>query len=320
MGFYEQNPTGVILAVMAFGIQAALIGILINERRVRKESQQLLDERLRAETLLADISSAFANLPDERADARISYSLERIGKFMGVDRSTLWKLDGNNRFQRGYFWKSQTGIQPLEMQDESMPYVCGQLRQGKDAIIPSLADLPASSTDRESLARAGARAVLAIPLILGDRLVGALTMTRDTKDQNWNDSQVKATRTFAELLTSAMDRKRTHDAVRESEALNEAMLSSLPGYIVVLDNQGFVLQAGDRGLAGELPDGLQPDIPGTRYAENWKLAGSGEQAERTAPFGLPGYLRAGRKTDCRVSLLRHRRRPLARNSYPASAA
>lgn len=104
-------------------------------------------------------------------------------------------------------------------------------------------------------------------------------MASDTKDQDWSDSQVKAMRTFAELLTSAMDRKQTHDAVRESEALNEAMLSSLPGYIVVLDKLGLVLEAGDREMAGELPGGLQPDLPGTCYAENWNLAGSGEQAE-----------------------------------------
>ncbi len=48
-----------------------------------------LEERLRFETLLAEISSRFINLPAERIDDEIESGQRRICEFLNLDRSSL---------------------------------------------------------------------------------------------------------------------------------------------------------------------------------------------------------------------------------------
>ena len=51
-----------------------------------------LEERLRFETLLAEISARFVNLPADRIDSEIEDAQRRICEFLDLDRSTLWQV------------------------------------------------------------------------------------------------------------------------------------------------------------------------------------------------------------------------------------
>ena len=49
-----------------------------------------LEERLRFETLLAETSARFINVPAERIDGEIENAQRRICELLDIDRSTLW--------------------------------------------------------------------------------------------------------------------------------------------------------------------------------------------------------------------------------------
>src|SRR4051812_18871965 len=51
-----------------------------------------VQDRLRFETLLAELSATFANLPPGQVDSRIESSLQRLVGFLGVDRGGLAEL------------------------------------------------------------------------------------------------------------------------------------------------------------------------------------------------------------------------------------
>jgi formate hydrogenlyase transcriptional activator len=51
-----------------------------------------LEERLRFETLLADLSAHFVNLPADRIDGEINDAQRRICELLDIDRSTLWQI------------------------------------------------------------------------------------------------------------------------------------------------------------------------------------------------------------------------------------
>ncbi len=51
-----------------------------------------LEERLRFETLLAEISARFVNLPADRIDSHIEDAQRRICKLLDLDRSSLWQV------------------------------------------------------------------------------------------------------------------------------------------------------------------------------------------------------------------------------------
>jgi formate hydrogenlyase transcriptional activator len=51
-----------------------------------------LEERLRFETLLAEISSRFINLPADQIDGEIESAQRRICELLDIDRSSLWQV------------------------------------------------------------------------------------------------------------------------------------------------------------------------------------------------------------------------------------
>jgi hypothetical protein len=51
-----------------------------------------LEERLRFETLLAETSSRFVNLPADRIEVEIEDTQRRICEFLGIDRSSLGQV------------------------------------------------------------------------------------------------------------------------------------------------------------------------------------------------------------------------------------
>jgi formate hydrogenlyase transcriptional activator len=51
-----------------------------------------LEERLRFETLLAELSARFVNLPAEQLDGEIEGAQRRICELLDIDRSTLWQV------------------------------------------------------------------------------------------------------------------------------------------------------------------------------------------------------------------------------------
>ena len=54
--------------------------------------EENLEERLKFETLLAEMSARFVNLPADRIDSEIEVAQRRICELLDIDRSTLWQV------------------------------------------------------------------------------------------------------------------------------------------------------------------------------------------------------------------------------------
>jgi len=61
-----------------------------NERLVA--SEESLKERLKFETLLAELSAHFVNLPADQLKGEIEGAQRRICELLDIDRSTLWQI------------------------------------------------------------------------------------------------------------------------------------------------------------------------------------------------------------------------------------
>ncbi len=57
-----------------------------------KRTEQVLEERLKFEALLAETSARFVNLPADRIDSEIEGAQRRICELLDLDRSTLWQI------------------------------------------------------------------------------------------------------------------------------------------------------------------------------------------------------------------------------------
>ncbi len=53
-----------------------------------------LEERLKFETLLAETSARFINVPADQVDGEIECAQRRLCELLDLDRSTLWQVSG----------------------------------------------------------------------------------------------------------------------------------------------------------------------------------------------------------------------------------
>src|SRR6266568_1243650 len=94
--------------------------------------------------------------------------------------------------------------------------------------------------------RLGIRSFLAIPLVLNGQVVRILSLSTGSVERDWPDDLVSRLQFLGDLLSGALNRKETELAARESDALNNAALASLPGGVAVVDRQGVIIRSNYR--------------------------------------------------------------------------
>ena len=189
----------------------------------RKRVEELLEERLRVETLLADISSTFIHVPAERLEEEILEAQRRVCRALDLDRSSLWQTseETNGRL-------TLTHIHPLpdvpvpEGLDptEQFPWTVKQVLRGKTVVLSSVKDLaPEAARDLEAYRYYGTRSTVVVPLSSGGSPVfGALTFAMTTEEREWPEEFVKQLQFVSQIFANALARKRTEMTLRQSEA------------------------------------------------------------------------------------------------------
>ena len=182
-----------------------------------------LEERLRFETLIAELSSQFVNLPAGEVDREIMDAQRRICEFLSIDFSALWQWSNEapGSFTLTHFYSAQAGSQPPErMNQDQYPWARKQLLAGRVMKVSSLEDLPAEAVrDRETLRQFGIKSNLALPLSVGGNPpVGLLGLGTTQAERDWPEVLVKRLQLVAQIFANALARKRADQALRESEA------------------------------------------------------------------------------------------------------
>ena len=184
---------------------------------------QELEVRLRFETLLADLSSKFVNLPAGEVDREIMDAQRRLCEFLGLDFSTLWQLSeaAPGFFTLTHFYSAQAGPQPPErMHQDQYPWARQQLLAGRIMAIASLDDMPdEAAQDRETLRQFGIKSNLALPLAVGGEIpLGLLGLGTTQTERDWPDELVQRLQLVAQIFANALARKRAEAALRASES------------------------------------------------------------------------------------------------------
>jgi PAS domain S-box-containing protein len=189
----------------------------------RKLAEVALDERLRFETLVTELSAAFANLTTNEVDHEIDLWLQTLAEFLGVDRASF--LQFGEDWTTLYRTHSYTvpGIQPLPpppigLKDQ-FPWITEQLRRGvtvKWSRIPDDMSEEAAK-EKEYATKLGVKSGLNIPVVVGGSVICAIAFTSILTYRDWPDAMVARLRLVGEIFAAAVERKRAEGALRESE-------------------------------------------------------------------------------------------------------
>lgn len=199
-----------------------------------------LEERVRFEALVADLSSEFVNLEPGLVDGAIEGALKRLVEALDVDRSTLIELsDDQDTFVFTHYW-SRTGPVPILRVPvaDRYPFGLSRIRQGEIHCFSSLSELPPDAPDREALERAGTNSASAVPLIVAGRVIGSLAFTC-MRERSWDPAILNRLRLVAGVLASALARKRADSELRaavEGRIAFESLIADLSSQFVNLDS------------------------------------------------------------------------------------
>lgn len=182
------------------------------------------EERLSFETLLADLSSHFINLPSEQVDDAIENAQRRVCECLGLDLSVLWQWEGEEAgtLVLTHYYRRLDGP-PVERRmkaSEHFPWALGEMMAGRIFCITSMDKVPAGGgRDVMSWRHFGLKNVVSFPLFAGGGVAfGAISFHDMVTPRTWSEPLIKRLELVAEVFANALERKRSEQALRESEA------------------------------------------------------------------------------------------------------
>ena len=200
----------------------------------RKQSELELEERLRFEEMLTEISSRFVNLPAGHLDAILEDALQRIAALLNLDFIALWQSSAENGesplvYKLTHMYPSEGDLKHSEMTEEQLPWYKQQMLSGKISGFSSLEELPPEAAqDMEFARQLGIKSNLCIPLTVeGGRSIGLIGFNTMQAERDWPEPLVNRLQLVTEIFTNALERKRMdgqlHDNLREIDKLKNRL-------------------------------------------------------------------------------------------------
>lgn len=214
-----------------YDLENRALALMVRRRKIWKTGTsfvadrltQELEERLRFEQLVAELSARFNMLPADQVDGEIEAAQQRLCAPLGIERSGLWQISAEEKgimlLTHRYIAPGvpEFGVQRLVAQ-ESFPWMLQKILHNETVIISRLADLPEEAAcDKETFRRIGHKSNLSLPLSIGGMVFGTLTFGALAREREWPARLVQRLRLVAEIFANALVRKRSEEALRQSE-------------------------------------------------------------------------------------------------------
>lgn len=184
-------------------------------------TQAELEDRLRFETLLAELSACFVNLPPDLVDQEIENALRRLVEALHVDRSTLGHLSEDRRDIIVTHSYTRPGFEAFPLFPSlatAAPLMVRTLLSGQPFIMPRLADLPTEGeADRQLFTNRQILSGMVIPLMVGGRVIGAVGCSLARGEREWPEPVVRGMHLIADVFANALARRDADRALQESE-------------------------------------------------------------------------------------------------------
>ena len=222
-----------------------------------------LEERLRFETLLTEISARFVNLPASEVDSEIQDAQRVICECLGLDHSALWQILGedHDRLYLTHLYRSpELPLPPEHMSgSEFFPWAQRKVQAKEILCVASTAALPPEAArDRESWRQFGIKSTLAFPLSVGrGPVIGVLSFAATREERDWPEPLQKRLQLIAQVFANAIERKHAEQKLREREARLTLAVTSANAGLWTLEPETGHIWATEKGLElfGFTPNG-----------------------------------------------------------------
>jgi PAS domain S-box-containing protein len=199
----------------------------------QKITNKALQERLRFESLISDLSARFVNLPPDQIDGEIEGAQCHICEFLDLDRSALFQLSekepGVLLLTHLHQAKESPPVPKRLNATDLFPWAVPKLLSGGTVVIAKMSDLPSEAArDRESWRLFGTKSTAVVPLSVGGGpIFGALSFAVMREERDFSETIMKGLQLLAQVFANALARKRAdeelHKHLQEIENLKERL-------------------------------------------------------------------------------------------------
>ncbi|HSB67744.1 MAG TPA: sigma 54-interacting transcriptional regulator [Candidatus Methylomirabilis sp.] len=177
-----------------------------------------LEERLRFEALLANLSARFVSVPAEGVDRAIEEAQARIAEALGLDGSILaQRQDDLDTLRVTHTWAAPGCAPNPRLAPGECPWVVQKLLLGEVVRFSRLDELPAEATrDRDAFSISGQKSVVAFPLTSTAGVFGALAFGTLMAEREWPTILVQRLQLLADIVANALVRLQSEQALRRA--------------------------------------------------------------------------------------------------------
>ena len=186
-----------------------------------RQARTELRRRQHFEGVVARVSSRLLKTDYDHADGAVKASMVEICEYVEVDMAMMcWLDDGSSRrVSIPYSYDKTGGGSGGTLDADNFPRCWERIFAHETVVIDDVSQLlPDYDTDRVSLEKLGIRATIALPLIVGGELVGAMIFSRTERQRDWDDECVQDLRVLVELLGNFVARQRSRYALNDALA------------------------------------------------------------------------------------------------------
>ncbi|MGN6137157.1 MAG: ATP-binding protein [Aureliella sp.] len=228
-----------------------------------------LAEQFRFERLLFDVSASFVNLPLPEINVQIQRSLQRLGRYLAVDRSSFAQYSEGKPDMVVTHCYVASGITPFPpvIVDGELPWYSEQIRRGRVVRFSRLPDeLPAEAViERAYCGREGLKSNLAIPLKTGDGRNCVLTFATFRNYREWSDELIQRLQLIGQIFASSLARKHSEEKLwqlrdQQTRMARIAMLGELAAAIAHEINQPLCAIVSNAQASQRILSAAEPDL------------------------------------------------------------
>ena len=211
----------------------------------RKASELLIEEQLKTEKFLTEITGDFVNIDHALIDRKIEQVLEKVARHFHVDSSYIFLIDeGDTTISNTHKWVAPdtpwVDDELIRLPLENFSWSLEQLHKRQIIAIEDTDLLPpGAKAEREIFKSFDVKSYLMAPMILENHFKGfiAIDTFRDKKD--WSDSAKTLLTTLGSILTNVLEKQQAMTQLSQSES----------NYLEIFNatNEGFLIHDADQG-------------------------------------------------------------------------
>ncbi|MFI5197573.1 MAG: EAL domain-containing protein [Thermoanaerobaculia bacterium] len=175
-------------------------------------AEAALERGAALEDLVMATSSAFVRAPNAEIDAEIGKAVAAFGRFLEADAATIWlSSEDGASLVPGPRWRVEglAAPDPQPISSEDFAWSLERMRRHEVVHAPRIAELPPeAAAERAASEAVGVKSLLFVPIRTAQRFLGVLSFASMRREADWSQKTVRALPLLAQVLASALERKR----------------------------------------------------------------------------------------------------------------